>query len=188
MRSNRVLFLACAGIAAIAACSSDSSNGTAADGGGSGSGSGAGSSGSSSGAGGSSSGGSSSGSGADDAGGGGSQGIACQGNGKMCAMPNACCQPLGTGHAANATTLQVCIVACDDATQEQLCANDNDCQASATRTTCYTGICTDPTMIGGDGGGMPDTGSGVIDGGGKGEGGTGKGDAGAGRPKDAGRG
>jgi hypothetical protein len=55
-------------------------------------------------------------------------------------MPNACCRPI-TATGKNATSQEMCLVACDYTAQVQLCNNDNDCQACPQY--CVKGICTD---------------------------------------------
>ncbi len=196
MKVHRLVFFASTCVATVAACSSSDSGPTNQDAGGAGSGVGSGASsgtgsGSSSGVQGTGSGsssgvqgtGSGSSSGAapgsgsssgDDGGAGGSMTTPC--GTTPCAMPSVCCRALSSDSGAALT----CVVACDPATQAQLCANDNDCQAGPQF--CVQGICADtPASGGNDGGGAPE--------GGGSDGGTndaGRGDAG--RPKDAGRG
>jgi lysophospholipase L1-like esterase len=79
----------------------------------------------------------------------GAQGVSC--GSSFCAPPMSCCRTSGM-----ASETPSCIVACDDG-QDQLCASDADCQASATAK-CVAGVCTDS---GGDAG-IADAGSTVT--------------------------
>jgi hypothetical protein len=84
-----------------------------------------------------------------------------------CPMPMACCRPIpaAAGKKDAGAGAPTCVVACDYAKQEQLCSNDDDCQAGPQY--CVQGICADnPAPTGGaDAGGEKDAGTAIRDGG-----------------------